>query len=157
VRKGVLYLKCFALKTWIFSLGMLNLCGTGCVSSASYGKARWAPDSPLAQSLVALHSGKASFYGNHFREARTASGEIYDPEKLTAAHPSLPFGSLVLVRKRHSNRYVIVRINDRGPHIAGRVIDLSQAAAQKMGLKARGVARVDLFLLKPQSLLSSQL
>ena len=92
-----------------------------------------------------IPDGVASWYGPGFAGRRTASGERFDPGQLTAAHRSLPFGSKV--RVTHNGRSVVVRINDRGPFHGGRVIDLSQAAAEDLGLRRAGSGRVELALL----------
>jgi rare lipoprotein A len=91
--------------------------------------------------------GLASWYGGKFQGRRTASGEIFDTHRLTAAHRSLPFGTRVLVTSLENGRSVEVRINDRGPFVAGRIIDLSLAAARAIGLAGRGVAAVRLEVL----------
>lgn len=84
-------------------------------------------------------SGIASFYGNE-SGSKTASGERFDENALTAAHRSLPFGTRL--RVHHRGRSVVVRINDRGPFIKGRVLDLSKGAARAVGLTASGVGHV---------------
>lgn len=85
----------------------------------------------------------ASWYGSRYRGKPTASGELFDPRAMTAAHPSLPFGTLVEVIYPASGSSVVVRINDRGPSPqAGRGIDLSEAAARSLGLLAQGVGEV---------------
>ncbi|MDB5844237.1 MAG: septal ring lytic transglycosylase RlpA family protein [Polaromonas sp.] len=91
-----------------------------------------------------LERGHASWYGGQFHGRRTASGENYDKYALTAAHKTLPFGTIVRVRSLKLGREVDVRINDRGPFSPGRVIDVSQAAAEVLGLTAAGVAEVSL-------------
>ena len=91
-----------------------------------------------------LERGHASWYGGQFHGRRTASGENYDKYALTAAHKTLPFGTIVRVRSLALGREVDVRINDRGPFSPGRVIDVSQAAAQALGLTGLGVAAVSL-------------
>ena len=91
-----------------------------------------------------LERGNASWYGGQFHGRRTASGENYDKYALTAAHKTLPFGTIVRVRSLALGREVDVRINDRGPFSPGRVIDVSQAAAQALGLTGLGVAQVSL-------------
>lgn len=91
-----------------------------------------------------IESGRATWYGPKFHGKRTASGEQFDMNALTAAHKTLPFGTLVRVRSLRNGREVVVRINDRGPFTKGRVIDLSQAAMKALGLRARGVVRVEL-------------
>lgn len=83
-------------------------------------------------------SGRASWYGQRFHGKRTASGERFDMHELTAAHPSLAFGTKVQVRSMTTGKSVVVRINDRGPYAHKRVIDLSFAAARKLGIVALG-------------------
>ena len=90
--------------------------------------------------------GRASFYSDRLAGHRTALGEPYDPAALTAAHRTLPLGSLVDVA-RPDGRHVQVRINDRGPHRAGRIIDLSRQAARALGMEREGVADVALRVL----------
>lgn len=91
-----------------------------------------------------LERGNASWYGGKFHGRRTASGENYDKYALTAAHRTLPFGTIVRVRSLTLGHEVDVRINDRGPFAPGRVIDVSQAAAEALGLMEAGVAEVSL-------------
>ena len=88
--------------------------------------------------------GGASWYGARFHRRRTASGELFDMRALTAAHRTLPFGTRVCVRSLLTGRAVEVRINDRGPFHPGLVIDLSQAAAEKLGSKGLGIKQVAL-------------
>jgi rare lipoprotein A len=87
-------------------------------------------------------SGIASWYGAPYHGQPSASGEIYDQEKLTAAHRTLPFGTRVRVRRLDREGNVVVRINDRGPFVKSRVIDLSHAAAVRLGMMDGGVAPV---------------
>jgi rare lipoprotein A len=87
-------------------------------------------------------SGIASWYGAPYHGQPSASGEIYDQEKLTAAHRTLPFGTRVRVRRPDRGGSVVVRINDRGPFVKSRVIDLSHAAAVQLGMTDGGVALV---------------
>jgi rare lipoprotein A len=93
---------------------------------------------------------KASWYGNPFHGRLTANDERYNMFALTAAHKSLPFNSLVKVTNLINNESVVVRINDRGPYIHGREIDLSLAAAQKISMTEQGVALVKMEVLKPK-------
>jgi rare lipoprotein A len=93
-------------------------------------------------------SGIASWYGGQFHGRTTASGERFDKNGLTAAHPSLPFGSKVRVTNRTNNASVVVRINDRGPFVGNRVIDLSRAAAQAVRLIGPGLAPVELEVIR---------
>lgn len=95
-----------------------------------------------------FETGIASWYGPDFHGKRTANGEVYDMYKLTAAHKTLPFHSLVEVENQDNGKRVIVRINDRGPFVKGRIIDLSYTAARKVGSAANGVAPVTLRIAK---------
>ncbi|WP_027014165.1 septal ring lytic transglycosylase RlpA family protein [Comamonas composti] len=92
--------------------------------------------------------GMASWYGPGFHGRRTASGERFDKQDLTAAHRSFAFGSRVCVRSLSTGKTVVVRINDRGPYAAGRVIDLSQGAAQELGMVGLGIKSVELWQLE---------
>jgi len=98
---------------------------------------------PLTQDQPFSQRGLASWYGRKFHGRRTASGEVYDMYAMTAAHPTLPLPSYVRVRNPANGREVTLRVNDRGPFHAGRVIDLSYTAALKLGV-LRGVAPVEL-------------
>lgn len=100
--------------------------------------------------------GKASWYGKPFHGKSTASGELYDMFQFTAAHRQLPLGTWVKVTNLVNGRYVMVRINDRGPIAAKRIIDLSLGAARRLGLEERGVARVRLDLVAPAMLASAR-
>ena len=91
--------------------------------------------------------GVASWYGPTFHGKATASGEIFDTYRLTAAHKTLPFGALVEVKNLENGKTVRVRINDRGPFVRGRIIDLTYAAAEEIGMLADGTARVELTVL----------
>lgn len=93
--------------------------------------------------------GIASYYSDLFQGKPTASGELYDNTKLTAAHKTLPFGTLVTVTRLENNRSVQVRINDRGPFISGRVIEVSGEAARRLNLLEDGTARVRVSIAKP--------
>lgn len=86
--------------------------------------------------------GKASYYGSRHHGKRTASGERFDQHALTAAHRTLPFGTRVKVTNLNNDRTVVVRINDRGPHVRGRIIDLSREAAERLDMLRAGVAPV---------------
>jgi rare lipoprotein A len=93
-------------------------------------------------------TGVASYYAHEFDGKATASGEVYDMHQLTAAHRTLPFNSLVRVTNQQTGESVVVRINDRGPFKSDRVIDLSLAAAQRIGLIAQGTGPVRLEVLE---------
>jgi rare lipoprotein A len=94
----------------------------------------------------------ASFYSSHLAGRRTASGERYDPQALTAAHRSLPLGTMVRVTRVDAagtpqSRPVVVRVNDRGPYAPGRILDLSLEAARRLGMLRAGVVRIRLEVL----------
>ena len=95
-----------------------------------------------------LGRGSASYYAARFHGRRTASGEVFDNRAMTAAHRTLPFGSLVRVSNPASGKSVVVRINDRGPFTRGREIDVSRAAAEELGLIGPGHAVVELVLIE---------
>jgi len=95
----------------------------------------------------AAETGTASWYGSQHDGRPTASGEVFDMAAMTAAHRTLPMNARVLVTRLGSGRSVVVRINDRGPFVAGRIIDLSARAAELLGFKKRGLAPVRLELL----------
>ncbi len=90
-----------------------------------------------------VQSGIASFYANKFEGKKTANGEIFSNSSFTAAHKTLSFHTLVRVTNPENGQSVIVRINDRGPHVKGRIIDLSTAAARKIGLNLQGMTPVE--------------
>lgn len=98
-------------------------------------------------SVGELAEGYASYYGDEFHGRVTSSGEIFDQTLLTAAHRTLPFGTIVRVVNLRNNRAVIVKVNDRGPFVEGRSIDLSRAAAEKIDMLREGVAHVSLTVL----------
>jgi len=93
--------------------------------------------------------GLASYYARKFHGRRTASGERYNKNAMTAAHPSLSFGTLVRVVNLENGRSVRVRINDRGPFVRGRIIDLSFAAAKQLAMLSKGVAKVRVTVVQP--------
>jgi rare lipoprotein A len=101
--------------------------------------------------------GTASWYGEYFEGRTTASGEPYNMHDLTAAHPSLPLGSSVRVTNLRNGRIVYVRINDRGPIVPGRIIDLSYSAAQVLHFEDKGLQRVRLDLASPRVAAPQQL
>lgn len=111
------------------------------------------PDAAAAAPTRAAYDeiGVASWYGGRHQGRRTASGARFDTAALTAAHRSLPFGTVVRVENFANGRRVALRITDRGPYVAGRIIDLSQAAARCLGLERRGVGLVGLTILPPSS------
>ena len=124
---------------------------------------RWVPlmflispavEAPLVAHLSApvqpikVWVGNASWYGDDFKGKKTANGERFNPEGLTAAHPTLPFGSWVRVVNTRNGKFDVVRINDRGPYQEGREIDVSYRVARKIGLIGSGVSQVRLELMQ---------
>lgn len=103
-----------------------------------------------------LETGTASWYGPGFAGRPTASGEIFDPLDMTAAHPELPLGTEVVVVNLANGREARLRINDRGPFIADRVIDVSKAAAKALGFYYTGLAEVRVELVEPVELAASR-
>ena len=97
----------------------------------------------------AYQVGTASWYGEQFQGKQTASGEPFDMRDFTAAHPSLPLGTYVKVTNLRNGKAVVVRINDRGPVVDGRIIDVSYNAARALGFRERGVQTVRLDLYQP--------
>jgi rare lipoprotein A len=128
--------------------GMVLLCGCHrhrvSQALAPPAPARTAPAAPTAESG---ETGLASWYGHPYHGRASASGEIYDMEQMTAAHRTLEFGTMVRVHDLDNDKSVDVRINDRGPFVDGRIIDLSHAAARAMGMIGPGIARVRLEIL----------
>mgnify|MGYP001817573643 FL=1 len=122
--KTIVPLECF-----LCCIGVAML--VGCASTPT----------PVPES-VGGEVGAASYYADRFHGRQTASGERYDRNAYTAAHRRLPFGALVQVTRIDNGETVEVRINDRGPFVKGRVIDLSYAAAKKLGMLRKGVVKV---------------
>ncbi len=119
------------------SLQIACMCLGLVACAATKSAERSAPEA----SARSTETGVASFYASKFQGRRTANGEVYNSQALTAAHPSLPFGSLVRVTSLTNGKTVVVRVNDRGPFVAGRIIDVSRAAAQ--ALRLRGLMQVE--------------
>ncbi len=99
----------------------------------------------------AYQVGTASWYGDYFEGKATASGEPYNMFDMTAAHPTLPLGSLVKVTNLRNRKVAVVRINDRGPIVPGRIIDLSYGAARALEFRNKGLQRVRLDVIKPHA------
>lgn len=110
------------------------------ILAAALGAIPSSAQTPAASS----EQGMASWYGDAFNGQHSASGELYDQEQLTAAHRTLPFGTRVLVRRLDSPQSIVVRINDRGPYVESRIIDLSYAAARRLGMTGFGLVPVAL-------------
>ena len=127
----------------VLAAAMLVLCTSGTVAQpAAASAAASAP--PAAANAMASESGKIAWYGGKFAGRKTASGEVFNPEALTMAHKTLPFGTRVKITNPKNNKSVTVRVNDRGPTQADRVGDVSQAAARKLGMVKSGVIEAEL-------------
>ena len=126
---------------WVATLLALLL-GTGGLGGLSSCGVK-----PLA-TAAATQQGLASYYGNEFQGRRTSNGEIFDQAKMTAAHRSYPFGTVVLVTNLETSATVTVRINDRGPVKPERIIDLTYAAAKALGITRQGLGKVRLNVLE---------
>ena len=120
----------------VFAIATVVVLSYGCATSR-----------PVVKESEIL-KGIASWYGEEFAGRTTANGEIFDPSQLTAAHRTMPFGTLLEVRNPATAQMVLVRINDRGPYVGNRVIDLSYAAAKQIGLIEPGVGNVEIKVLK---------
>ena len=125
------------MKQRVVMLAVLVVVAYGCRTTA-----------PQPAQVAETLKGIASWYGEEFAGRTTANGEIFDPGLLTAAHRTLPFGTVLDVVNVKTKQTVRVRVNDRGPYIGGRIIDLSYAAAQKIGLIEPGIGEVDITLVR---------
>lgn len=126
----------FHIPCLIISLFFLSSCGIVRETTKS------------VDTTLAIGSGVASWYGPDFHGKATANGETYNMNDLTAAHRTLPFNTMVLVENKDNGRSVIVRINDRGPYVGNRIIDLSRRAAREVNMINTGTANVELFLVE---------
>ena len=118
-------------------------------SQESSEEPAYSDQNPLSDPPGVIQTGVASWYGDPFHGRRTANGEVYDMYKLTAAHKTLPFHSIVEVQNMENSKKIIVRINDRGPFVSGRILDLSFKAAKLLDMIAPGTAPVNLRLIRP--------
>jgi len=125
------------------AVGVVMLAAICAPGPARAAEPKACPATASTQAPPARHLiGQASWYGAQFANRPTASGVLFDPEKLTAAHKKLPLGTKVVVTNLHNGRSVLVTINDRGPYWGNREIDLSYRAARVLGMVERGLARV---------------
>jgi rare lipoprotein A len=120
--------------------------GSSLTPASFSAKALIAPED--AQSVRLIEQGKASWYGPGFNGGLTADGETYNMNEMTAAHRTLPFNTLVIVQNIDNSKTAVVRINDRGPFVKNRIIDLSNKAAEKLGMIGTGTAHVKLYIAK---------
>ena len=127
------------------ALFALSLVGALCTGPAAHAGTVALPTAQSGERLV--ETGYATWYGGHRAWHRTASGERFEPAKLTAAHRNLPLGTMVRVTDLATGRSVVVRVNDREPPHGRRCIDLSEGAANALGIHGRGVARVTITAL----------
>jgi len=134
-------------------LAALLLITTGCARKTSV---RVLPPPPAPAVAGSTETGIASWYGAPYHGRRTASGEVYDMQQLTAAHRTLPFETWVEVTDLDNGKRVEVRITDRGPFVDGRIIDLSHAAARAIGLIGPGVVRVRIDILSVPTITAAQ-
>lgn len=137
---------CMLLIILVFSL---LLCSCGPASSQTYAEPTQRPYtinnrvySPIPSAYGFTQNGIASWYGRDFHGRSTANGETYNMYDMTAAHKTLPMNTILLVTNRENNREVVIRVNDRGPFVRGRIIDLSYTAAKRLGIIRAGTARV---------------
>lgn len=114
------------------------------------------PSATQAEAWIHHTAGTISYYARTFAGRLTASGERFDPDAMTMAHPSLPFGTKVRVTSMRSRRSVVVTVNDRGPHTGGRVGDLTPAAARELGMLRAGLVRARLEVLDVSSAAGSR-
>lgn len=128
-----------------------------CVLSLSSCKAIKSIPSNNSDTERKIEQGVASWYGPNFHGKKTANGEVYDMNKLTAAHRTLPFNSLVKVVNTKNGKSVTVRINDRGPYVDNRIIDLSKKAAEQLQMIQSGTTSVELILIKSDREISKDL
>jgi len=108
---------------------------------------------PITQSQAIVTQGVASYYADRFDGRRTASGDRFEKNGLTAAHRTLSFGTKVMVTNKSNGRSVEVTINDRGPYVRGRTIDLSKGAARELGMLGHGTAHVELQVVDASDML----
>lgn len=107
---------------------------------------------PIPSAHGYKEQGIASWYGSDFHGRRTSNGEIYDMHAMTAAHKTLPMNTMLMVTNLHNKRKIVVRVNDRGPFVRGRIIDLSYKGARQLGIVGNGTAKVEIVALAEGSI-----
>jgi rare lipoprotein A len=130
---------------------LITLFFYGCSSTSRYSGSNGNSESNIrykSSDVLETETGTASFYANEFNGKKTANGEVYDMNGLTAAHPSFPYNTVVKVTNLDNGKSIEVRINDRMPDFKGRIIDLSFAAARKIEMINAGVQKVKLEVLR---------
>ena len=121
---------------WFISFLTVQLVLTGAISESAYSNG-----DPTGSSFV--ETGEASWYGPGFHGRKTANGERFDTYEFTCAHKTLPFGTLLKVTNLENNLYTVVRVNDRGPYIRGRIIDLSKASKEAIGMGGTAQVKIE--------------
>lgn len=145
-----------ARQSTLGSLSFLILAGVVC---ATVSACSWIPKGESELDIGIKDQGIASWYGEQFHGRLAANGEVFDMSALTAAHRTLPLGSMVRVVNLQNGRHVRVRINDRGPYVNGRILDLSYAAAAQLGMVEGGVSVVQLKVIgdhRPDFIVASE-
>jgi rare lipoprotein A len=130
--------------TLCVSAAALCVSAAGAQTSSAAAQASAPAATAAAAAVASSESGKIAWYGKKFAGRKTASGEAFNPEAMTMAHKTLPFGTLVKVTNSKNNKSVTLRVNDRGPTQADRVGDVSYAAARKLGMLKSGVIEAEL-------------
>ena len=142
-RSGVM-----SIRKWLSVVSQATLIGifaiSGCSSDRSSGQDKLTQQEKGSTTTQPIHKevGEASWHGSRFQGKETANGETFNQKEMTAAHPSLPMGTKAKVTNLDNGKKVEVRINDRGPYVGNRVIDLSSAAAKKLDMKGDGTTQV---------------
>jgi rare lipoprotein A len=124
---------------------LLSLIGAGCLEPRPVYTG--GGTGPVVAMSGYTQRGEASYYGPGFQGRLTANGETFDTRQLTCAHRTLPFNTILRVRNLANDKTVEVRVNDRGPYVGGRIVDLTEAAAERIDMKKSGVARVELTVI----------
>jgi rare lipoprotein A len=138
----------------IFLLGLVLIIFSACTSVVRFNNNSTTNNKNITEETTSKSNdfgalrGLASYYADKFEGKQTASGEIFSQQKFTAAHKTLPFGTMVKVTRVSNQKQVIVKINDRGPFVKGRIIDLSLVAAKELDLINAGVAEVIIEVIK---------
>jgi rare lipoprotein A len=136
-----------ALRAATFALASALLAGTPVPDARADVQDVAALAAAVERGVSLVQEGVISWYGAAFHDRPTASGELFDSNGLTMAHPTLPFGTQVRVTNLRNGRSVVVRVNDRGPHVGQRIADLSKAAASQLGFLNRGLVRARIEVL----------
>jgi len=146
------YIKILSLfSLFVATIGLINLSDTSASDNHGATKVVLSKDAEINFSEVETNNlgiMTASWYGPRFHGKSTANGETFDQSALTAAHKSLPFGTLLKITNLRNHKSVIIRINDRGPYVDGRDLDLSKATAKALGILHKGVVKVKVEELK---------